>query len=871
MLLFIQVWPYSIVDVVFVIIPPNYQDDHMKNVTPLKAIQRLSFLFMLPFLVVFSLPALADCGGNTQCIGVGTSLAIAVDGHGAPAPTLTFGNLEAGSTSNAQTIYVAAVHTGKGTVDLNKPSISGADAAEFSITGGTCSDSFGPVHDGRHCTIEIAFNPLTDGAKSAVLRVTLPQAPDCANCITERTVNLTGSSGEVDPNNDQTVIGLVSAQAQTAKRFSRAQISNFQSRMDSLHRRFAQQNYSSFAIDSLTDVLVPGFDRQVAAKPVHSEISLARTSQNLSNQESLAKSLYDSLSSESLNLSYSSNVADTGGIAGGINIWVEGNINFGSRRSNSLATSKNLQFNSDGISIGIDKAFAKNLILGLGIGVADDRTLIGTDGSRSEAEANSLVIYSSFRLSQNFYLDALIGKSSVDYDSSRYVATDDSFVLGQRDADQWFASLSASYEYYRDDLLLAPYLRFDSFNDKLKAYSESGAGSNALHYGEESIDSNRVAAGLRIESAHKTNYGWVLPQLKLEWRQGGEDNRSSNLSYTNQTSATSYSLNTQAEDDDSLLLGIGSDFAYSNGLKLTAHYSLVDSSSSESDQAITFNLSKDLDGKDFLPAFSSSNTFKMPIQVSAIAVQNDNLSRDRIKANQLSDQIYRIKLGSRKTFSVSQHSRLILRPHLSSEKLATYTGLDKTSIGAKTEYQYRTSGTFDAITLGLFWDLSYDNYDSQLRSGNTNVLGISARQQLTGKVGIFGALENTKRDAKNLVFDTTYNALRVFIDYSLARSGVIYLGAQHRKGDLVSSTPDPFYYNAIALASAPDDAFTEKSLTATRFDAKTNIWTLGYNRPLGSRDSIDLAVMNIKSEASGNVTSVSYSTTQYSLAYIMRF
>lgn len=844
----------------------------MKKIYVFKAMRPLSLLFTLPFLVIFSLSAQAECGGATQCIGVGTSLNSALAAHhGGPdvTPTLSFGNQATGSASAAQTIFVAAVSGGSGTATINTPLISGVDAAEFSITGGTCSATNGPIHGGAACTIEIKFNPLTSGAKNAVLEVLLN--PPCAGCITGRRVNLAGSSGEADPGSDQTVIGLVSAQAQTAKRFSRAQLSNFQSRMDSLHRRFAQQNYSSFAIDSAVDGLVPGAYGKPETRPLHSKISSAGTSPNLSNQESFAAGLYDSLSSESLDLSYSSNMASNGGAPGGTNIWVEGNINFGSRRANSLTTSKNLQFSSDGISIGIDRAFAKNLILGLGIGVADDRTRIGTDGSESEAEATSFVIYSSFRLSQNFYLDALIGQSSVDFESSRYVAAVDSYVFGQRDADLWFASLAASYEYQNNDLLLAPYVRIDSFNDRLKAYSESGSGSNVLSFGEENIDSNRLAVGLRIESAHKTSYGWVLPQLRLEWRQEDEDNRSSNLSYANQTAATLYSLNSQAEDDDSLLLAIGSDFVYSNGLQLSAHYSLVDSSSSESDQAIIFNLSKDLDGKDFIPTFSSSSTFKMPVQVSAGIVHNDNLTRDRIEANQLSDQIYRIKLGSRKAFSLNQHSRLILRPYLSSEKLATYYALDKTSIGAKTEYQYRSSGAFDAVTFGLFWDLSYDDYDSNLRSGNTNVLGISVRQQLTEKVGIFGALQNNKRDAENAVFDTSYNALRVFLDYSLARSGAIYLGAQHRKGDLVSSTPDPFYYNAIALASAPDDAYAEHFLTATRFDATTNIWTLGYNRPLGSRDSIDVAVMNIKSEASSRVTSVSYSTRQYSLAYIMRF
>jgi hypothetical protein len=145
--------------------------------------------------------ARAECGGTTQCIAVGVTAADARGAHHGgpsnPQPTLAFAAQQALTVSASQTVFVAAVTGPVGTMAvLASPTITGANAAEFQVTGGTCSPANGPIQEassggGTLCTITVAFRPTSAGAKSALLNVPLAFQP-CVGCITGRAVNLTG-------------------------------------------------------------------------------------------------------------------------------------------------------------------------------------------------------------------------------------------------------------------------------------------------------------------------------------------------------------------------------------------------------------------------------------------------------------------------------------------------------------------------------------------------------------------------------------------------------------------------------------------------------------------------------------------------------
>lgn len=93
--------------------------------------------------------------------GPGLIPAIAVD-----AGTLDFGDIALGATGPS-TLQVD--NPGTGALTVSSLSISGPQAAEFSITLDGCSGA--PVDPGLFCTIDLGFSPTAAGVRSATLRI----------------------------------------------------------------------------------------------------------------------------------------------------------------------------------------------------------------------------------------------------------------------------------------------------------------------------------------------------------------------------------------------------------------------------------------------------------------------------------------------------------------------------------------------------------------------------------------------------------------------------------------------------------------------------------------------------------------------------
>lgn len=140
--------------------------------------------------------AKAECGGSVQCIGIGLSpeaAKLASHGLGPDTFAINFGQTAAGSMSNSQTVYVAAVTGPTGAMAvLGQISIKGSDADHFVLTGGSCSTTSGPVHGGAPCTVGVSFNPFSTGSFTASVHVPLNPAA-CVGCISERSFTVTGT------------------------------------------------------------------------------------------------------------------------------------------------------------------------------------------------------------------------------------------------------------------------------------------------------------------------------------------------------------------------------------------------------------------------------------------------------------------------------------------------------------------------------------------------------------------------------------------------------------------------------------------------------------------------------------------------------
>jgi hypothetical protein len=269
----------------------------------------------------------------------------------------------------------------------------------------------------------------------------------------------------------------------------------------------------------------------------------------------------------------------------------------------------------------------------------------------------------------------------------------------------------------------------------------------------------------------------------------------------------------------------------------------------------------------------------LDVRIEATFTADNNVTRAHAAADKLSDRSFGVTLNKSFEFPIpdSPHTRLLVSGSLGSETFQTYKGLSRIFLGVQGELQYRPSAEFDAPTFAAFVRSSRDEYESTLRDGYRNSVGVSVRKSVTDRIDAFGALAFNKRDGKSTVFDTADRSARVNLDYSLSRNGTIYLGGEYRRGDIVSTAPATLLAIDLAKALVRDDAFTDTPRIAYRLDARSVLATFGYNLAFGNGQAFDVSWRRVRSASTASPGFVSpdptlrYYATQLSASYLIQF
>jgi uncharacterized protein with beta-barrel porin domain len=710
-------------------------------------------------------------------------------------------------------------------------------------------------------------------------------------------VNVT-ITGRPDPTQDRAITGLITSHTEAAQRFSLTQIANYGRRLESLHRAGAPTGEAQPAATGLVQrwtaapqrtAVTPASQDQSAtqlpvgtapvALPVTSAVSMVANDLGLDGSPlyRLLTSLVQNKSVDLGSLRLGLNDPRSGdGAAGGDNFWAEGVASFGSRdASGGLSGS---EFSSSGLSFGVDRRYSDHLTLGLGVGVARDTTRIGTDGTQNQAKGYSLAFYGSYQPGPNTFVDGLLGIGSLTFETQRYVAPMNDFAVGDRRGYQWFGSLAAGYEYRDRGLLFSPYGRLDYASVRLDDSTETGAGAYALTYSGQTSSSLQGSLGIRAESIHATSFGGVVPRVRAELRHEFQRQGDTTLAYADQPAGTRYGVPGASTSGTALVLGIGSEFLLRDGWSVGLDYQLSRAFSQDTSFAVRLKITKDLDARGLpklLQGLDSAHDDENEWQLDAAYVHDDNVTRAKDGADKLFDSAYSVNLGKTLEFPLSEHSRLLLGGTVGGERFQNFNGLSRLVATLEGEYQYRASSEFDAPTLGLFGRLSAEAYQSDLRDGYRYSVGTSIRQPLTDRINLFAALARNQRVGQSEVFNTVDHSLRMNLDYALNTRTTIYLGAEYRRGDVISTGRASLENVTIAKVMAQDDAFPGGQFFSYRLDGDTLLTTMGFNIGFGPRDSLDFSwrrVMSTPDQRPAWASSPrSYIANQLAITYLVRF
>jgi hypothetical protein len=255
---------------------------------------------------------------------------------------------------------------------------------------------------------------------------------------------------------------------------------------------------------------------------------------------------------------------------------------------------------------------------------------------------------------------------------------------------------------------------------------------------------------------------------------------------------------------------------------------------------------------------------------------DDNVARAKEDEPSLADHVLNVGLHRRAFYPAGTNTRWVVVLSAGADVHLEYKKLSRAFGSAKLEFQYRPSAGFGAPTLGLFAQVAGDHYDSVLRRGYRVAGGASVVLPITDRIQAFAAVSRTERDARSRVFEGGETSLRVNLDYAVSRSSTLYLGAEYRRGDIVSSGPPSLANLNIAKWLVQDDAFAERQYFAYRFEGRTAIASVGYNVALGANEALDFALRQAVSEPddmpgfAGAVRS-QYEVRQFFVSYLKNF
>ncbi|MFE0015936.1 Ig-like domain-containing protein [Mesorhizobium sp. NPDC059054] len=353
-------------------------------------------------------------------------------------------------------------------------------------------------------------------------------------------------TGRPDPSRDTEVIGLLSAQVDSAKRFAGNQTRNFNSRLEQLHDE-GDRRRNSMAIE-----LGYATGRQEAADDRFADVlrnNPAGTSS--SGVPDFAMQNYAADGKEHKPRSKPADV-DLGSFA----VWTGGYVNFGKQNGGNIS----LDYTTAGLSAGVDYRFSKSLVAGFGFGYGRDATDIGSNGTESRAHAYSAAIYASYSPVKSVFLDGLIGGSWLDFASRRHETPTGNFALGDRNGRQLFGSITASYEQRNEAWLVSPYGRLDFSRSWLDSFSERGVDAYTLKYGSQTVDTLSGVAGLRLEYAIPMDWGVLKPGARVEYTHDFEGSSRVKLGYAD-VEGLPYEQVTGGSGSDYVTLGASLDAA----------------------------------------------------------------------------------------------------------------------------------------------------------------------------------------------------------------------------------------------------------------------------------------------------------------------
>lgn len=266
-----------------------------------------------------------------------------------------------------------------------------------------------------------------------------------------------------------------------------------------------------------------------------------------------------------------------GGLASPWGFFINGNLGSGEQDENLGEGRVGVDYDSRGITAGVDYRLSNRAVIGGAIGYANYDSDVNGDG---QLDAKSLLFtgYGSYYVNDRFYIDSRLtyGNSSLDQTRridfqlgpDRFSAT----ATGDTDASQFTVATAIGYHLNYGAWSVTPNAGLRYTRNDIDAFEESGAGGYNVGYDEQSFDTLQFALGVSVARAISLSNGVLMPQFDLSLNNENSDDAAAEAYLVNGNTSNLFLLREENPDQSYGSAGLGFVYLMGNGRQAFMSY-----------------------------------------------------------------------------------------------------------------------------------------------------------------------------------------------------------------------------------------------------------------------------------------------------------
>ena len=234
-------------------------------------------------------------------------------------------------------------------------------------------------------------------------------------------------------------------------------------------------------------------------------------------------------------------------------VWSDGEISIGKNSASTISSSR--EFNRKVLTIGLDKEYKQDNLIGFALSVGREDADVGTDGSTIQSDNIGAIVYSTYTLEHLPQIEAFLGYSDLNFETKRIDSGET--VTGERGGSIYYGSvgfrrLNTAQE---ERVSYSAHGRVNLGQITLKSYSETG-GASAITYFDQDIDYEELETGIEMSKVMKWRNFTIRPHAVLQYSHFLNKSSPASMRYTSLSTIHTSVVQTEMESGWSISAGV---------------------------------------------------------------------------------------------------------------------------------------------------------------------------------------------------------------------------------------------------------------------------------------------------------------------------